>query len=79
VTELAPSRVSSARPVALPRKLLVTLDEAASLLSMSRDHLDRHVRPELRVVRSGALRLVRYADLVSWADRHARPTLPEGR
>jgi hypothetical protein len=63
----------------LPPKILVTLDEAASLLAMSRDHLDRHVRRELKIVRSGALKLVRVADLVAWADRNAKPTLPEER
>jgi excisionase family DNA binding protein len=70
------SALSEAR---LPTKILVTLDQAATLLSMSRDHLDRHVRRELPIVRSGGLKLVRVEDLRRWAEKHAELTLPERR
>jgi excisionase family DNA binding protein len=65
--------VSSKAPV--PR-ICVSLDEAAERLSMSRDHLERYVRGELRVVRSGRKVLVRVAELERWAASHEALTLP---
>ena len=60
------------RPV--PRKAL-TRAEAAESLGMSVDHFERHVQPELRLIRSGRLVLVPTAELDRWADRVAAITL----
>jgi excisionase family DNA binding protein len=65
--------VSSKAPVP---KVCVGLDEAAELLAMSRDHFDRHVRNELRVIRSGRKVLVRTVELERWAADHEALTLP---
>jgi len=54
---------------AVPRVAL-TIDEAALALGMSRDHLERHVLPDLRVIRVGRRLLVRVAELERWAQRH---------
>ena len=54
---------------AVPRVAL-TIDEAALALGISRDHLERHVLPELRVIRVGRRLLVRIAELERWAQRH---------
>lgn len=61
----------SATPRQVPRVTL-RLPEAAASLGMSPDHFDRHVRPSLRVVHSGALTLVPLAELAKWADREAQ-------
>ena len=55
------------RPV--PRVAL-TLDEAAESLGVSRDHLERHILGDLRVIRVGRRLLVRIAELERWAERH---------
>jgi hypothetical protein len=56
---------------ALPR-LCVKPDEAAQMLSVSRDYFDEHVKPELRIVHRGTRTvLVPVAELVRWVDRNA--------
>jgi excisionase family DNA binding protein len=54
---------------AVPRVAL-TIDEAAVALGISRDHLERHVLPDLRVIRVGRRLLVRIAELERWAQRN---------
>jgi hypothetical protein len=54
--------------VPIPR-VAVGIDEAAAALGLSRDSFRRHVLPDLRVVRVGARRLVRIAELERWAQR----------
>jgi excisionase family DNA binding protein len=51
-------------------RVTLTVDEAAAALGVSRDHLERHVLPELRVIRSGRRLLIRHAELERWAQRH---------
>jgi excisionase family DNA binding protein len=59
-----------ARPV-LPR-LCVKPEEAAKMLSVSRDYFDEHVKPELRIVRHGSRTvLIPVAELVRWVERNA--------
>ena len=55
----------------LPPRLSLTVDEAARSLGISRDHFERHVMPNLRVVRSGRRRLVPIGELDRWLDQHA--------
>ena len=59
--------------------LAVPPDEAAAMLSMSRDSFDRHVRDELRLVRRGRLVLVPLVELNRWLERSAARTLNGGR
>ena len=54
--------------VPVPR-VAVGIDEAAAALGLSSDSFRRHVLPDLRVVRVGARRLVRVAELERWAQR----------
>ena len=54
---------------AVPRVAL-TLDEAAEALGVSRDHLERHILGDLRVIRVGRRLLVRIAELERWAERN---------
>ncbi len=56
---------------ALPR-LCVKPDEAAQMLSVSRDYFDEHVKPELRIVHRGTRTvLVPVAELVRWVERNS--------
>jgi excisionase family DNA binding protein len=67
---------TTADPVAVEiPNLTVTIAEAAELLGMSDDHLRRHVLPELRIVRSGRLRLVPVGELEAWIGRNAARAL----
>lgn len=61
------ARVQTTRPVF---RVALTIDEAALALGISRDHLERHVLPDLRVIRVGRRLLVRIAELERWAQRH---------
>lgn len=51
------------------------IPEAAAALGMSIDHFDRHVRPTLRVVRSGQLTLFPVKELEKWVERQAQMEL----
>jgi excisionase family DNA binding protein len=50
-------------------------EQAAALLSISRDTFDRHVQHELRWIRRGRRKLVPVRDLEEWAERNAARTL----
>jgi excisionase family DNA binding protein len=49
--------------------------EAAATIGVSRDFLDEHVLPELRVVRVGRKVLIPVRELERWVDEHAALTL----
>jgi excisionase family DNA binding protein len=52
-------------------RLALSPDEAAAVLGVSRDYLDEHVIPELRVVRRGRRILIAVTELEHWLDRSA--------
>lgn len=54
-----------------PAPLLVSLDEAARRLAISRDSLDRHVVDELRLVSIGRRLLVPVSELDRFVERNA--------
>jgi excisionase family DNA binding protein len=66
-----------ARPTDQRAPLAVTPAEAASLLGMSRNSFDRHVRDDLRLVRVGRMVRVPVCELERWIERNAARTLPE--
>lgn len=66
-----PSAVAD-RPV--PRTAL-RLPEAAVSCGVSPDHFNRHIRPHLRVIKSGTIDLFPVAELAKWADREAQMEL----
>jgi hypothetical protein len=56
---------------ALPR-LCVKPDEAAEMLGVSRDYLDEHIKPELRIIRRGSKTiLIPVVELERWVDHSA--------
>lgn len=58
----------------IPRVTL-TREEAAAALGVSLDSFERHVQPEVRLVRRGRLRLVPVVELERWAVRAAERPL----
>ncbi|MCP9484909.1 MAG: hypothetical protein MSC30_03535 [Gaiellaceae bacterium MAG52_C11] len=56
---------------ALPR-VTVMPTEAASMLGVSRDFFDEHIKPELRIIRKGSKTiLIPVLELEGWVDRSA--------
>lgn len=60
-------------------RLALTRAEAADALGISVDTFERHVQPEIRVIRRGRLRLIPVAELEAWVDRNAARTLDGAR
>jgi excisionase family DNA binding protein len=71
LAELVAERVAR-RPV--PKRAM-TRAQAAESLSVSVDHFERYVQPEIRVLRVGRLVLIPAAELDAWIDRNAALTL----
>jgi excisionase family DNA binding protein len=61
-------------PVKTPR-LALTKREAAEALGMSVDSFERHVQPELRVVRRGRLRLFALTEIERWLRENGAKTI----
>jgi hypothetical protein len=59
----------------VPRVALMR-EEAAASLGISLDSFERHVQPDIRMIRCGRLRLVPVAELARWAYEQAEKTLP---
>jgi excisionase family DNA binding protein len=66
-----PKRAAATRPGANAQRITLSIEEAAAALGVSRDHLERHVLAELRVIYSGRRRLIPVSELARWADRQA--------
>jgi hypothetical protein len=66
---MKPSPAAVTRPA--PPRLALTRREAAEALGLSLDSFERHVQPDLRLVRRGRLRLVGVRELEAWIDRNA--------
>jgi excisionase family DNA binding protein len=58
-------------------RLALTRAEAAAAIGISVDSFERHVQPQLRLVRLGRLRLVPIAELSRWLEENAARTLEE--
>ena len=52
-------------------RVALSRQEAAISLGMPLDSFERHVQPELRLIRRGKLRLVAVAELERWANENA--------
>lgn len=60
----------SARERESVKRVTLTVDEACASLGVSRDHFERHIVGDLRVIRVGRRLLVRVAELERWAERN---------
>ena len=58
-----------------PARLALSKAQAAEALGVSVDFLERHVMPELRVVRRGGRRLIPISELDRWLDANAARAL----
>ena len=58
-------------------RLALTKAEAAEALGMSINSFERHVQPELRLVRRGKLRVIPISEIERWLDSNAALTLGE--
>lgn len=58
-----------------PARLALSKPEAATALGVSVDTLERHIMPEIRVVRRSRLVLIPVAEIERWLDRSAARTL----
>jgi hypothetical protein len=56
-------------------RLAMTRAEAASALGVSINSFERHVQPELRIVRRGKLRLIPVREIERWLEENAEWTL----
>jgi hypothetical protein len=64
----------SAQPIVIapvPRVTLRVPDEGAAALGVSVDFFDRHIRPELKLIRRGRLTLVLVTELERWSRENA--------
>jgi excisionase family DNA binding protein len=59
--------------LATPRapRMTLTIEEACEPLGISRDHFERHVMRQLRIIYCGRRRLVPVQELERWVDRQA--------
>jgi hypothetical protein len=74
-TELRAARATSGLSAIVPRRLALTKREAAAALGMSVDSFERHVQPELRVVRRGKLRIVALSEIERWLRENGAKTI----
>lgn len=57
-------------------RLALSPEKAAAALSVSRDFFDKHILPELRIVRRGRRRLIPISELERWLAGAAEQALP---
>jgi excisionase family DNA binding protein len=71
----ASSVPSPVRRTTAVRRLALSKAEAAESLGVSVDFLERHVMPDVRVVRCGRRRLIPISSLEHWLETHASGVL----
>ena len=67
----------SSRKRSAPR-LALRLEEAAESIGVSDEFFSQHVRPNVRIVRRGRVKLVPVAELEKWLDRNAAYAIDTG-
>jgi hypothetical protein len=67
-----------AQPVAPVPRITLTQDEAAASLGVSPSHFKRHIKPHLKIIRSGGCRVYPVAELERWAAENATLAGGEG-
>lgn len=70
-------QATTPRVVASVPRFALTRQEAAASLGVSVDHFERHIQSDLRLIRSGRLRLVPVDELKRWAAENAEHVLGE--
>lgn len=68
----APAPQPTGKPKSALRRVTVMPNEAASMLGVSRDFFDEHIKPELRIIRRGSKTiLIPVVELERWVDHSA--------
>ena len=67
----------AANKMAPLHRLAFRVGEAARVLGVSDDHFSRHIAPELRWVRRGAVKLVSLRELERWLEASAARVLED--
>jgi hypothetical protein len=73
--EMALGSLNEPNGQAAMRRLALTKREAAAALGVSVDSFERHVQPELRVVRRGRLRLFALVEIERWLHENGAKTI----
>lgn len=60
-----------ARETAPVPRITLTREEAAASLGLSLSSFERHVQPDLKLIRLGSARLIPVSELSAWAERQA--------
>ena len=68
-------RVAADMNIAPVPWLALTRAEAAEALGISLNSFERHVQPDLRLIRRGRLRVVPVAELARWLEANAERVL----
>src|SRR4051794_39779790 len=77
-TRQEPAGTRERPPTSPIPRIALTRDEAAASLGMNLGAFERHVQPDLRLIRRGKVRLVSVRELERWADEAADdPTLTD--
>jgi len=67
-----PVKEPNGRPKSALRRVTVVPNEAASMLGVSRDFFDEHIKPELRIIRRGSKTiLIPVLELERWVEKSA--------
>ncbi len=67
-----PAKEPNGRPKSALRRVTVLPNEAASMLGVSRDFFDEHIKPELRIIRRGSKTiLIPMFELEHWVHKSA--------
>ncbi len=68
----SPAPQQNGQPKSTLRRVTVVPNEAASMLGVSRDFFDEHIKPELRIIRRGSKTiLIPITELERWVDHSA--------
>jgi hypothetical protein len=70
-----PTSASGREHHAPAHRLAITRAEAAGALGVSINSFERHVQPELKIVRRGKLRLIPVREIERWLEENAEWTL----
>ena len=62
-------------PVGPVPRVALTIEDAAVAIGMSKRSFERHVMPDIRIIRIGRIRLIAITELERWANTTAEKVL----
>lgn len=73
---LTPEQLAQIRALTLAPKA-VQIEGAAAILDMSESSFERYVKPDIRCIRRGSMRLYLVRELEQWAEENATRTFED--